>query len=275
MHVDGELGEDELIAPVGATGRGPGAVKPLLVLSKIRGILDAFSLESPELSLSEIRAATGYPASTVQRLVGNLVGEGFLDRTTRGYRIGLAVAYWSAPATQGLDLVDVAHPVLRELRDLTGETACLFRLEGEHRVCVAMAETRHAIRREMHVGAILPLHAGSAGRVLLAWDDAVAERVLARELPVVASGTVTDPTRLRPQIARARVDGYAVSHDERAEGASGVSAPVFDSTGQVLGAINVLGPSLRVTLENCERWAEPVVAAALRVTRSMGGRLPA
>jgi hypothetical protein len=48
-------------------------IKPLLVLSKIRGILDAFSLAQPALTLSELRAATEFPTSTVQRLVANLV----------------------------------------------------------------------------------------------------------------------------------------------------------------------------------------------------------
>ena len=53
---------------------------PLLVLVKISEILDAFTLDRPALTIGEIRAATGFPASTVQRLVTNLVALGFLDR---------------------------------------------------------------------------------------------------------------------------------------------------------------------------------------------------
>jgi DNA-binding IclR family transcriptional regulator len=254
--------------------REPSRGAPLLVLAKIRGILDAFSLATPELTLAEIRRSTGFPATTVQRLVANLVAEGFLTRRGDRYRIGLNLAFWAAPATQGLDALEVIQPVLRRLRDLTGETTALFIREGDVRVCVAVAPTRHAIQREMHVGKIMPLHAGSAGRVLLAWDPDAAERVLNGPLEPVASNTVTDRDELRRLIDETRQRGYAVSHDERTEGASGISAPVFDSMGQVAWAINVLGPSLRVTTDAFAEWAEPVVSAAHEATRLLGGRIP-
>ncbi|MEG2579090.1 MAG: helix-turn-helix domain-containing protein, partial [Glutamicibacter sp.] len=62
---------------------------PLLVLGKISSILDSFSLRQPVMNLADIREATDLPASTVQRLVANLVGQGFLDREDDGFRIGM------------------------------------------------------------------------------------------------------------------------------------------------------------------------------------------
>ncbi|WP_261862657.1 helix-turn-helix domain-containing protein, partial [Mycobacterium montefiorense] len=64
------------IPPLAPSRTLSAGMKPLLVLAKIRGIMDAFTLSAPELTLSEIRARTGYPTSTVQRLVANLVGKG-------------------------------------------------------------------------------------------------------------------------------------------------------------------------------------------------------
>src|SRR5690606_16501239 len=61
----------------------------LLVLGKITSILDSFTLARPSLTLAEIRESTGLPASTVQRLVANLVSVGLLDRDAQGYRIGV------------------------------------------------------------------------------------------------------------------------------------------------------------------------------------------
>ena len=74
---------------VTSTNQGPA---PLLVLAKISDILDSFSLARPELTLAEIRDSTGLPTSTVQRLVGNLVGHGFIDRADDRYRIGVRMA---------------------------------------------------------------------------------------------------------------------------------------------------------------------------------------
>lgn len=68
----------------------------LLVLAKIRDILDAFTLTRPEMTLTEIRDATGFPSSTVQRLVTNMVAQGFLDRNGDRIRIGMRMAFWAA-----------------------------------------------------------------------------------------------------------------------------------------------------------------------------------
>lgn len=122
-------------------------------------------------------------------------------------------------------MITAVKPALERLRDLTGETACLFRREGTFMVCVAMSETRHAIRREMHVGKILPLHAGSVGRVLLAWDDAALHEVVKAGLPSYTTATVTDPTVLRANVEQTRRVGYATTTNELDEGATGVSAP--------------------------------------------------
>jgi DNA-binding IclR family transcriptional regulator len=245
------------------------------VLSKIRGILDAFTLAEPALTLGEIRARTGFPTSTVQRLVANLVAAGFLDREDDRYGIGVDFAYWASAATQRLDLVDVVTPVLKRLRDETGETASLFRAERTFRVCVAMAETRHGIRRELHVGKILPLHAGSSGKVLMAWDDDLADRALAAPLDRLTDDTITDPAALRTELAEIRERGFAITRDEQESGAIGISAPVFDGAHAVIGALGLSGPTSRIADAQVAAWADEVVAAADQTTRLLGGRFTA
>ncbi len=272
---DEEYGTTDLGVPEEAVRGLSTGIKPLLVLGKIRGILDAFSLENPALTLSQIRAATGYPASTVQRLVANLVAEEFLDRDDDRIRVGVKLAFWAAPATRGLDELHIVKPVLQQLRDLTGETVSLFRLESGVRVCVAMAETRHALRREMHVGKMLPLHAGSAGRVLMAWNPQAAVTAMSSTLERLTEHTITNPEQLRMEVEQTRRDGYAITSDERDEGATGLAAPVFNSMGDIMGALSISGPSIRVTAEKCNSWLDPLIAAAEQATRLIGGRLPA
>jgi DNA-binding IclR family transcriptional regulator len=246
----------------------------LLVLGKISSILDAFTLARPVLTLADIREATGMPTSTVQRLVTNLTAQGFLDRDEDAYRIGLKMAYWAAPATRGKEILDVISPLLKELRDTTGETACLFRAEQRYRVCVAIAETRHMLRREMHLGKILPLHAGSAGRVLLAWDQDLLEEVLRTPLESITEATITSSEDLESVVKQTRVDGFAITTGEREDGSSGLSAPVFDSAGGLVAAVTVSGPTLRMPREVCEGWVETLLQTAERMTRLIGGRFP-
>ena len=253
---------------------GSSRQQPLLVLGKITEILDAFTLSRPSMTLGEIGQATGLPTSTVQRLVSNMVAQRLLDRVGDQIRIGARMAYWAATAVKDLDVLAVINPVLKEIRDKTGETACFFKVEQTFRVCVAVAETYHALRRDMYVGKVIPLHAGSASRVLLAWNPDLADQILASPLEPLTDGTVTSPDELRALVAQAKADGYAITAGEREDSASGLSAPVFDSAADIVGAITISGPTLRMPQEHCESWVDLLVGYAEQVTRTIGGRIP-
>jgi DNA-binding IclR family transcriptional regulator len=204
-----------------------------------------------------------------------MVAQGLLDRAGDQVRIGVRMAYWAASAVKGLDLLAIVNPVLKEIRDKTTETACFFQVEQRFRVCVAIAETRHALRRDMYVGKVIPLYAGSASRVLLAWNPELAEKVASSPLEPLAEGTVTSADELRSLIAQAKADGYAISAGEREDSASGLSAPVFDSAGDVVGALTISGPTIRMPREQCEAWVDLLAGYAEQVTRTIGGRIPA
>lgn len=251
-----------------------GKQQTLLVLAKIVEILNAFTLTRPAMTLGEIQQATGLPTSTVQRLVSNMVAQGMLDRVGEQIRVGIRMSYWAATARKDLDVLAIVSPVLKEIRDKIGETACFFAVEQNFRVCVAVAETHHALRRHMYVGKVIPLHVGSASRVLLAWNPELAERILSAPLEPMTEGTVTSAEELAGLIAKAKADGYAITTGEREDSASGLSAPVFDSAGDVLGALTVSGPTVRMPLAKCEEWVDLVVGYAEQITRSLGGRPP-
>lgn len=83
-----------------ATEAGAGA-SPLLVLHKVAEILDCFSVQEPEPTLQQIIRKTGLPSSTCQRLVQNMLREGFLDRDGDRYRIGIGLVRWATPGRSG------------------------------------------------------------------------------------------------------------------------------------------------------------------------------
>lgn len=261
---------------VAAKGDGDtsGKQQTLLVLSKITEILDAFTLARPALTLGDIQQATGLPTSTVQRLVSNMVAQGLLDRAGDTLRVGIKMSYWAATARKDVDVLAIVNPVLKEVRDKTGETACFFTVEQTFRVCVAVAETHHALRRDMYVGKVIPLHVGSASRVLLAWNPDLAEQILHTALEPLTEGTVTSAEELRGLVNQTRSDGYAITAGEREDSASGLSAPVFDSAGDILGALTISGPTVRLPLRKCEELVDLVVGYAEQITRTLGGHPP-
>lgn len=252
-----------------------GGTPPLLVLRKVCQILDCFTVEDPTPTLAQLTRDTGLPSSTCQRLVHNLVREGFLDRDGERYRIGMALVRWAAPGTVGLDLVRLARPFVARLRDETGETACLYVRDGGHRTVVAVAETRHVVMRLFKVGMVMPMHAGAPGKVFLAHDPAARDDVLAAGLARFTPDTPVDIAELDRQVARARADGYAAAFAERHEGVGSISAPVFDQAGDLAAVLGIGAPTQRVGPGDVARLAPAVLRAATDASGALGHRPPA
>jgi DNA-binding IclR family transcriptional regulator len=237
----------------------------------VRDILDLFTLEEPELDIKQIRAAAGLPPSTLARLVRNLVSDGLLQQHGDRYRIGAAVIRWAAVAQCGLSVTAIITPLLDELRDETGETAGFFVRDRGFRVCAALAETRQAIGRRLTLGQAVPAHAGSPGKVLLAFDPrALGEIDLARLEPLTGR-TIHQAGQLQAELEKIRTEGYATSYGEWDQDVAGCAAPVFGAARDLLGAIGIGAPMSRVTDTTAATWTTAVKRIAAKATAQLSG----
>jgi DNA-binding IclR family transcriptional regulator len=209
------------------------------VLDKAVRVLDA--LERGPAPLAELASRTGLPRATAHRLAVALEVHRLVDRTEDGrFRLGPRVAPAADP------LVTAAEPVLRALRDETGESTQLYVRSGpgaNARRCVAAAERESGLRDTVPVGTVLPMTAGSAAHVLLAFSD--------EPLP---SGATFDAAEL----AATRRRGWADSVGEREAGLGSVSAPVFAPDGRLVAALSISGPLPRLTETPGRRHADAV-----------------
>jgi DNA-binding IclR family transcriptional regulator len=223
------------------------------VLDKAASVLNA--LESGPATLAQLVTSTGLARPTVHRLAVALEHHRMVDRDMQGrFVLGRRLNELAAAAGEDVLLVS-AGPVLAALRDHSGESAQLFRRQGDQRVCVAAAERPMGLRDSIPVGAVLSMHAGSAAQVLLAWEEP--DR-LHRGL-IEAKFTAT-------MLAAVRRHGWAQSVAEREAGAASVSAPVRGPNGRVLAAVSVSGPVERISRQPGRIHAAAVVAAANRLT---------
>jgi DNA-binding IclR family transcriptional regulator len=243
---------------------------PILLLQKITEILNCFTLESPDPTLQEITRQTRLPASTCQRLVQNMVREGYLDRDRDRYRIGLRLVQWSMPGTFGLDIVRLIKPILQELRDQTEESACLYVRDGAFRTVVAVAETRHVIMRPFRVGQVLPIHAGAPGKIFLAFDPGAREALLNTELTIFTPATPTSMEELDAQTEVARRQGFYSAFGERNSDVGSISAPVFGHTGELAAVLGIGFPTQRVGPDDVGRLGPAVAAAARTASIALG-----
>ncbi|MET1089897.1 MAG: IclR family transcriptional regulator [Arthrobacter sp.] len=226
------------------------------VIDKAAHVLDA--LEAGPTTLAQLVAATGLARPTVHRLALALVHHRLVSRDIQG-RFVLGSRLVELASAAGEDrLIASAGPVLMQLRDATGESAQIFRRQGDWRVCVASAERPIGLRDTIPVGTQLSMKAGSAAQVLLAWEDH--DRLLeglqsARFTPTVLAGV--------------RRRGWGQSLGEREPGVASVSAPVRGPSGRVIAAVSISGPIERLTRQPGRLHAEVVCNAARVLTESL------
>ena len=218
------------------------------MLDKAVGVL--WAAASEPCGLAELCERTGLPRATAHRLAVGLEVHGLLHRGADGrWRPGPALA--ELATRSGDPLLEAASAVLPRLRDLTGESVQLYRRDGMHRICVAASEPASGLRDTVPVGSRLPMSAGSGAKVLAAWADPAFQRT------VLAEATFSERTLLE-----VRRRGWAQSVAERESGVASVSAPVRNSTGQVVAAVSVSGPVDRIGRRPGARWAANLLAAA-------------
>jgi DNA-binding IclR family transcriptional regulator len=212
------------------------------VLDKAVLVLDA--VHGGAQTLATLTQATGLSRATAHRLAVALEVHGLLARDGQGrWRTGPHLGELAGTNT----LVERAQPVLARLRDVTGESAQLYRRQGTDRVCVAAAERGSGLRDTVPVGATLPMGAGSAAQVLLAFSG--------DQPPPGAAFT-------ERALLDVRRRGWAHSVGEREAGVASVSAPVLGPDGSVVAAISVSGPIERLGRQPGRLHAAAVVAAA-------------
>jgi DNA-binding IclR family transcriptional regulator len=236
------------------------------VLGRALAVLGSFSDERPEQTLGEIMAGTGLAAATAHRLVAELVTWGALERPARGrYRIGIRLWQLGSLAPVARDLRDAALPFLQDLGAVTGQVVHLVVLDGHQALFLERLPGHAEVRVRSRVGRRLPLHASGPGKVLLAHAPvAFVDEVVARGLPRMAAGTITDPQHLGLALAEVRRSGYCLSRDEMTDGAASVAAPITGPAGQVVASVSVVVPS---SVDNLQ-----TLVPAVRVTAAAVGR---
>jgi DNA-binding IclR family transcriptional regulator len=209
------------------------------VVDKSVAVLRALEHDGPA-ALADVQGRTGLPRATAHRLLAALEHHGLVRRDGEGrYALGLGLIALGRAAADAFPLADLARPVLVDLRDRTGESVQLFVREGAGRRCLVSLESAHGLRWIMPEGVLLPLHVGSAGRLL--------------------SG-------------EAGPDGWVASVEERESGVASVSAPVVDDQGDIVAAVSVSGPLGRMTRQPGRRFGAELVAAAEQVSAAITPR---
>ena len=225
---------DEQAAPGGAAA-----------VDRAISLLAAFRAGDKALSVTVLAERTRLYKSTVLRLMASLEHGGLVQRTAEGqWTLGPEVARLASLYAASFSLENVVMPELRELVERTQESASFHVRRGEQRLCLFRVDSSQLLRDHVRAGDMLPLEQGAGGRVLLAFGGARG--------------------RLYEQV---RKDGYLVLAGDRVAGLTGISAPVWNAAGELVGALTLSLPEQRMKA----RFTKAVREAAARITQRLGG----
>jgi DNA-binding IclR family transcriptional regulator len=191
---------------------------------------------------------------------------------TRVYALGAAVLAWAGVYAATLDVRNAALAAVDQIHRDTQETISLYILQGDERVCVERRESPQTVRLVTRIGRRLPLYAGSAGKVFLAFlpPDRTREILDKSAFTPFTPNTIIDRSVLEAELAVVRRQGYALSTGEWQREASGIAAPIFNERREIVAALTISGPSQRFTDEKMRAYASVVTRAAAEVSRNMG-----
>lgn len=240
---------------------------------KAARLLDSFSVERPEVTLSEFTEEAGLNKTTVYRLLQTMLSCGWLARTkSGGYRLGMPLLYLGAIARGNLDLRNEAVPLMRRLSDEFGDTSFLM-IPGPHgAVTIELVVGRNPVRiHGVTVGSVLPYHVAAGPVAIAAFTPEIEARVVESEQPRFTSRTVSSGAELSRYFARVREAGYVVSVEDYIEDVAAVAAPVLGADGVAIAALSLGGPA--------SRFEEPLLSGAIdrvcAMAQELSGRMSA
>lgn len=256
------------------TDQGDGRDNVSGTVVRALALLDILVEEPRGIGLTAAARRAGLSKATAFRMLGALCQGGLVvqDRSSSLYRPGLKLLRMAARVVQVLDLRTVAQPYVERLAQSTGHAVLAGVLEGGEVVYVNHAQGADQLRVHSTVGDRRSVHVSSIGKAILAYlSTAEAQAIVgACRFERHTERTILDPAAFLAHLVEVQRRGWALVRDEDIVGGSSVSAPVFDHTNRVVGAIGVTAPSLALTGAALDRSVGLLLAACREASAELG-----
>jgi DNA-binding IclR family transcriptional regulator len=237
-------------------------------------ILEEVARNRDGIGLAELAKRVGLHNSTTFHLVKTMASLGYIRqiKDTKRYRIGRPLFALAASALDDIEMVSMATPVLDDLSRETGESSHFATRMSDAVVVMARTPGPGAFQLTERMGVVRPAYCTALGKVILAalrpdQLDRYLDRV---ELKPLTQNTITERGRLLQEIAEIRSAGVAFDDCEFDSELRCAAMPIFDFSGQVVGAIGISGPVWRLSIQALQSRARSLDAAAKRLSEAFG-----
>jgi IclR family transcriptional regulator, pca regulon regulatory protein len=234
-------------------------------------VLQTFSRQHSQLTLSEVAVLTDLSPATARRSLHTLEVLGYVGRSGRRFLLRPKVLALSSGYLSAINAEVVLQPFLQEVANTVGGSSSATVLDDLEIVYIAHASQNRAIRLTAGTGSRYPVYATSMGRVLLAFQPPAVVDAYFRRAPLhkLTEHTETDPETLRLILEDVRAKGYAAIQDELDYGIVSVSLPIFAPDGRIVAAANCADVTNRLDKETMIAQRLPTLRQAVRRIETM------
>lgn len=241
------------------TEGGPGGT--VNSVAKAMRILDCFTPTQARLTLAQISHHLDLPKSTTLNLIRTLEqGDYLLRGPDQSYQLGYKMLELSYCLRASMPIVQYAVPFMEELQIQTGETIYLTtHIEGRTLYLEGMYPSIR-IGNYSITGKTLPMHCTGCGKAMLAYLPPAELDWILETWPLVrcTPNTITDPVRLREELAAVRERGYAIDREEETPGVKCIGVAIRDGEGYPVGALSVSGTVMSMKDDLLDGYARTV-----------------
>ncbi|HSV48323.1 MAG TPA: IclR family transcriptional regulator C-terminal domain-containing protein [Ramlibacter sp.] len=240
-------------------------------MAKGMAVLESFDTERQRLNATLAAQRAGLTRAAARRHLLTLAHLGYLETDGSYFWLAPKVLRFSGSYLASARLPRLLQPTLNRLAAQTGESFSAVVLDGDQVVIIARSGSHRLLAYGLHLGARLPAHATSTGRVLLAAKPKSVFNawLKGRDLPRLTAQTVVDPRRFKALIEQVRQDDFCVASQEHELGVHALAIPLRNMEGRTVAALNVVAPPHRLERETLQRELLPVLLDAARELRPL------
>ncbi|ANG63190.1 IclR family transcriptional regulator [Marinobacterium aestuarii] len=247
-------------------------------LSRALLLLKRISASSNGLNLTELAGELALAPSTAHRLLNSMRQLGFVDFDEQSglWTVGVTAFSVGSAYLKKRDFVAEARSHMKRLVAETGETSNLAILDGHNHVFVGQVECSEVMRMVVQIGSRGTLHAAGVGKALLSGlsDTEVTNIINHTGLASLTQNTITTPAVFMEELRKIRLQGFSVDDEEQVSGLRCIAANIYDENAEVIAAVSISGPSVRVSRDRLDHYSAAVMRAAAAITLAIGGTRP-
>lgn len=223
----------------------------------------------------ELASALGVHRRTATRLLDVMQEAGWMESLPddqRRLHLTTRIISVAGEVLSRTDIVQAGLPFVRDLRDELQESCHMAVPSDGWAVHVIQQPSTLPLNVAVHVGDRVPIHASAVGKALAAALPDQLAIAFERGLDRYTHNTLTTKDALEAELSRVREQGFAVDEGELYPDTRCIAAPVRTGFGDVVAAIGISGPAVRLTRDRVEPYARQVLAAAAALSENLGYR---